>query len=135
MIKLQIIGNLGRDCMVKEVSGKNVINFTVAHSEKWKDAQGNLKERTTWVECAYWTDRVAIVPYLNKGTTVYVEGSPEADSFTNKEGECKATLRCRVGMVQLLGGQKQEQQGAGTSVADGQEAPELTDDQGEKLPF
>ena len=32
MIKLQIIGNLGKDCIVKEVNGKNVINFSVAHS-------------------------------------------------------------------------------------------------------
>ena len=43
MIKLQVIGNLGADCIQKEVNGKTVINFNVAHSEKYKDAQGNLK--------------------------------------------------------------------------------------------
>src|SRR4051812_22203187 len=104
MIKLQVIGNLGKDCIVKEVNGKNVINFSVAHSERFKDAQGNQKERTTWVECAYWTDRTAIAPYLTKGTTVYAEGSPEADAYTNKEGQAAATLRMRVQNIQLLGG-------------------------------
>lgn len=102
MIKLQIIGNLGKDCIVKEINGKHVINFSVAHSERFKDSQGNQKERTTWVECAYWTDRTGIAPYLVKGTTVYAEGSPEADAYTNKEGQAAATLRMRVQNVQLL---------------------------------
>ena len=109
MIKLQVIGNLGKDCIVKEVNGKTVINFSVAHSERYKDAQGNQKERTTWVECAYWTDRTAIAPYLMKGTTVFAEGSPEADPYTNKEGQAAATLRMRVQNIQLLGGNKDNQ--------------------------
>jgi single-strand DNA-binding protein len=104
MIKLQIVGNLGKDCIVKEVNGKNVINFSVAHTERFKDAQGNQKERTTWVECAYWTDRTAVAQYLTKGKMVYAEGAPEADGYTNKEGQVAATLRMRVQSVQLLGG-------------------------------
>ena len=112
MIKLQIIGNLGKDCIVKEINGKNVINFSVAHTERFKDAQGNQKERTTWVECAYWTDRTAIAPYLVKGTTVYAEGSPEADPYMNKEGQAAATLRMRVQNIQLLGGGNRDNQGA-----------------------
>ena len=109
MIKLQIIGNLGKDCIVKEINGKHVINFSVAHTEKFKDAQGNQKERTTWVECAYWTDRTAVAQYLTKGRTVYAEGSPEADAYTNKEGQAAATLRMRVQTVQLLGGNTETQ--------------------------
>jgi single-strand DNA-binding protein len=109
MIKLQIIGNLGKDCIVKEINGKHVINFSVAHTERFKDAQGNQKERTTWVECAYWTDKTAIAPYLVKGTSVYAEGSPEADPYTNKEGQAAATLRMRVQNIQLLGGNKDNQ--------------------------
>ena len=103
MIKLQIVGNLGKDCIVKEVNGKNVINFSVAHTEKFKDSQGNPKERTTWVECAYWTDRTAVAPYLKKGQLVYAEGSPEADGYMNKENQAAATLRMRVQNLQLLG--------------------------------
>ena len=104
MIKLQIIGNLGADCIQKEINGKTVINFNVAHSEKFKDAQGNQKEKTTWVNCAYWTDRTAISQYLTKGRTVYAEGAPEADAYLNKDGQAASTLRMRVQTVQLLGG-------------------------------
>jgi single-strand DNA-binding protein len=108
MIKLQIVGNLGKDCIVKEVNGKNVINFSVAHTERYKDSQGNQKERTTWVECAYWTDKTAVAQYLTRGRTVYAEGSPEADAYTNKENQPAATLRMRVQSVQLLGGTGEE---------------------------
>ena len=102
MIKLQIIGNLGKDCIQNEVNGRKVINFSVAHSEKYKDSAGNLKEKTTWVECAYWTDKTAVAQYLTKGKTVYVEGTPEADPYL-KEGKPAATLRMRVQSMQLLG--------------------------------
>jgi single-strand DNA-binding protein len=104
MIKLQIVGNLGKDCTVNEVNGKNVINFNVAHTEKYKDVQGNLKERTTWVNCAYWTERTAVAQYLKKGKQVYVEGVPDAEAYTNKENQPAATLRLRVRDLQLLGG-------------------------------
>ena len=104
MIKLQVIGNLGKDCLVNTVNGKNVINFTVAHTEKFRDSQGNNQEKTTWVDCAYWTDRTAIAQYLTKGKEVYVEGTPEVRTFTRQDGTAGASLSLRVREVQLLGG-------------------------------
>jgi single-strand DNA-binding protein len=104
MIKLQIIGNLGKDCVVNTVNGKNVINFTVAHTEKYKDQQGNLVEKTTWVDCGYWTDRTAIAQYLTKGKQVYVEGQPEARAYQKNDGTPGSSLSVRVREVQLLGG-------------------------------
>jgi len=104
MIKMQIIGNLGKDCVVNTVNGKNVINFTVAHTEKYKDSQGVNQEKTTWADCAYWTDRTAIAQYLTKGKQVYVEGQPEARSFQRNDGTPGASLSLRVREVQLLGG-------------------------------
>lgn len=111
MIKLQIIGNLGADCIQKEINGKNVINFNVAHSEKFKDAQGNMKEKTVWANCAYWTDKTAVAQYLLRGKTVFVEGTPEVETYTNREGAFAATLRVRVQNLQLLGGNTDSQSG------------------------
>ena len=111
MIKLQIVGNLGADCIQKEVNGKTVINFNVAHTEKFKDAQGNLKEKTIWANCAYWTDRTAVAQYLKKGKQVYVDGSPEVELYTNKDNQPAATLRVRVRDLQLLGGNIDGSQG------------------------
>jgi single-strand DNA-binding protein len=103
MIKLQAIGNLGKDCVTNTVNGKNVINFNVAHTEKYRDAQGNQKDKTIWVECAYWTDKTAIAPYLRKGTQVYVDGIPEVRTYTKNDGTTAASLNLRVSSVQLLG--------------------------------
>jgi single-strand DNA-binding protein len=104
MIKLQIIGNLGKDCVVNTVNGKNVINFTVAHTEKYRDSQGNNQEKTTWVDCAYWSDKTGVAQYLTKGKQVYVEGQPEARAFSRNDGTAGASLSLRVRDIQLLGG-------------------------------
>lgn len=111
MIKLQVIGNLAKDCVVNNVNGKNVINFNVAHNEKFKDAQGVQKDKTVWVDCAYWTDRTAIAPYLKKGTQVFAEGIPDIRTYTTNDGRQGATLSLRVIMVQLLGGRPDNQGG------------------------
>lgn len=111
MIKLQVIGNLGKDCVVNNVNGKNVINFSVAHTEKFKDAQGVQKDKTVWVECAYWTDRTAIAPYLKKGQQVYAEGIPDIRTYTTKEGVPGSSLSLRINMVQLIGGRGENQGG------------------------
>ena len=56
------------------------------------------------MECAYWTERIGIAPYLKKGTQVYAEGTPEIRSYTTKEGTSGSSLSLRISMVQLLGG-------------------------------
>ncbi len=108
MIKLQVIGNLGKDAVLNNVNGKSVINFTVAHTERFKDAQGIQKDKTTWVDCAYWTDRTGIAPYLKKGTSVYVEGTPDVRTYTTADGRNGATLSLRTLSIQLLGGRPNE---------------------------
>ncbi len=146
MIKMQVIGRLGKDCIVNTVNGKNVINFSVAHSERYKDSQGNLQEKTTWVDCAYWTDRTAVAPYLVKGVQVYVEGTPEARAFSRQDGTAGASLSVRVREVQLLGSKAEGASGttpaytnagnantaaSGNSYANANEITEASDD----LPF
>ncbi|HEU5051873.1 MAG: single-stranded DNA-binding protein [Ginsengibacter sp.] len=115
MIKLQIIGHLGTDCTTNEVNGRTVINFPVAHSEKYKDAQGNLVEKTTWVRCAYWTDRTGIAQYLKKGQLVYAEGSPEAEGYLNKDNQNAASLKMNVFRIQLLGSSRENQDNSSSS--------------------
>lgn len=127
MIKLQVIGNLGKDCVVNNVNGKNVINFSVAHTEKYRDAQGQQKDKTIWVECAYWTDRTGIAPYLKKGTQVYAEGAPDIRTYTTGDGRPGSSLSLRVMSVQLLGakgeGQGSDGQGSYNQPSYGQAQP------------
>ena len=119
MIKLQVIGNLGKDALVNNVNGKNVINFTVAHTERFKDAQGNQKDKTTWVDCAYWTDRTAVAPYLKKGTQVYAEGTPDLRTYQKTDGTTGVSLTLRVLSVQLLGSRNSNEAGGNDSYSSG----------------
>ena len=114
MIKLMVIGNLGKDCTVNTVNGKNVINFSVAHTEKFKDSTGAQREKVIWVECAYWTDRTGISPYLKKGQQVYAEGTPEVRTYQSNDGKNGASLTMRVQNIQLLGSSRNAE---GTSSA------------------
>jgi single-strand DNA-binding protein len=66
------------------------------------------KHKTTWVDCAYWTDRTGIAPYLKKGTSVYVEGTPDVRTYTTADGRNGATLSLRTLNIQLLGGRPNE---------------------------
>jgi len=103
MIRLQVIGNLGKDAVSNNVNGKTVINFSVAHTEKYKNQQGQQQDKTIWVECSYWTDRLGILPYLKKGTQVYAEGQPDLRNYTTQDGRTGTSLQLRVSNVQLLG--------------------------------
>lgn len=109
MIKLHAIGHLGKDALVNNVSGKTVINFNVAHTEKYKDAQGTEVQKTVWVACAYWSDKTKIAQYLLKGSQVFVEGVPDIKMYKNAQGEVKANIVLRVSNIQLLGGVKQNE--------------------------
>lgn len=139
MIKMQVIGNLGKDCVVNTVNGKTVINFTVAHTEKYRDSQGNNQEKTTWVDCAYWTDRTAVAPYLLKGKQVYAEGNPEVRTFTRNDGTNGASLTMRVREVQLLGGRDNSAGSGGQDYGNNQKqespAGAAIEDMSDDLPF
>jgi single-strand DNA-binding protein len=102
MIKLQVIGNLGKDAVQNTVKDHKVINFTLAHTEKYRSGD-EPKTKTTWLDCAYWTDKDGLMPYLKKGQQVYVEGTPDVREWTNSEGKSGSSLTVRVSIVQLLG--------------------------------
>lgn len=112
ILKLQIIGYIGQDAAINDVvSDSKAINFSVAHSEKWEDANGVKNERTTWVNCSYFRkpDKIGLAQYLKKGTLVYVEGSPSARAFTKSDGTNAASLDLRVHTIKLLSsGDKEE---------------------------
>ena len=109
---MNLIGHLGNDCIVNNVNGKTVVNFSVAHSEKWVNANGEQKERTVWVSCSYWSEKTNVANYLKRGTQVYVEGIPDVKLYKDRQGDMIPQLTMRVQSIQLLGGNQNNQQQA-----------------------
>lgn len=108
MLKVEIIGNIGNDAVVRDFNGKKYIAFNVAHSEKYKDAQGNTVEKTTWVSVLK-PGESNVVQYLKKGTGVYICGDLSVKSYQDNTGRWQTGVNCLAREVQLLPGGKREQ--------------------------
>lgn len=104
-LKMEVIGYIGQDAYVNQLNGNDVLNFSVAHTEKFTSKEtGELKEKTTWVSCSYWSKNslAKIKQYMTAGTLVAVEGTPSVRIYTNKNGEEQAALDLRVDNIILL---------------------------------
>lgn len=106
MLELLVAGNIGLDATVKDVAGTKVANFTVAHNEKYTDKAGVKQDKTVWVNCEYWTPPEGLIPYLKKGTSVIVKGTPSSEGYLDKNQQVASSLRVRVQRIELIGGSK-----------------------------
>lgn len=99
-------GTIGGDAEVRHLqSGDAAINFSVAHSEKYKDKNGVQQATTTWVSCTVWrkSDTIGIAQYLKKGTRVTVSGVPAARAYLDPQGQPKSVLMLNVREIDLQG--------------------------------
>jgi single-strand DNA-binding protein len=89
--KVMLIGNLGKDPELRFTSsGVPVATFTIATNESWKDAEGNLQERTEWHNIVAWRKLAEICgEWLKKGKKVYIEGKIQTRSYDDKNTGAK----------------------------------------------
>jgi single-strand DNA-binding protein len=106
MRKIVIIGNLTSDCEVKTFGTKNVLNFTVAVNDKFKDSSGNKVEKALFYNCNYWKENTKLSEFLTKGTKIYLEGTPDADVFKDRNGEYRASIKINVSNIELISSKK-----------------------------
>ncbi len=71
-----IAGNLVRDPVDRMThSGKPVATFQIANNRRYTGEDGELKEKTCFIECVIWGKRSrVIVDYFRKGMPIMVEG-------------------------------------------------------------
>ena len=74
--RVQRIGHLGQDPEVKyTATGTARTTFSVASSQRWKDADGQAQEATEWTRCIAWSTLAEVcAQYVAKGSRVYVAG-------------------------------------------------------------
>lgn len=85
--RCSFMGNLGRDPEMRyTASGQPVTNFSIAVNRRWRDANDEWQEETTWVNCVLWGQQAErAAENLRKGNLVYVEGRYEDDSWQDKD--------------------------------------------------
>lgn len=87
MNSVQLLGNLARDAEVRYTqNGKAVANFTVAASNTYTTADGEVKEITSFVPCVVWGSLGEACGRLQKGDRVFVSGRWTTRSY-EKNGE------------------------------------------------
>lgn len=102
MLKLEIIGNLGADAEKKIVNGFSFVAMNIAHSERVTDkASGEITEATTWVSTTISWNCDAILPYLKKGTKVFVRGFARLKVYTGHDGQKHAGINLSALEVEL----------------------------------
>jgi single-strand DNA-binding protein len=119
--KVMLIGNLGKDPELRyTTSGVAVATFTLATNESWKDADGNLQERTEWHNIVAWKKLAEIVgEWLKKGKKVYIEGRIQTRSYDDKNTGAKKYITEIVAenLIMLDGRPSGESSGGGHSPA------------------
>ncbi len=108
--KVLLIGNLTRDPEVRLLSsGRPVCNFGLALNRNYKDAEGNRREETTFVDVECFGPRAeAIGKYFSKGKPMFIEGRLKLDQWESKEGEKRSALRVVLDNFEFVDGARQE---------------------------
>lgn len=130
---MNIIGRLTRNAEVRVTSTqKEVVSFTVAVNDSYRNKQGERIEQTTYFDCAYWLT-TAVAPHLTKGTLVGLSGRATARAWMGKDGEPKAGLNFHTSQIEFYGGSTKTQttQDSTEPIHNSAVAQEFTDD----LPF
>jgi single-strand DNA-binding protein len=93
--KVILVGNLGKDPESRRFpSGGQVVSFTLATSESWRDkATGERKEKTEWHNISIFNEGLCKVAeqYLKKGSKVYIEGQLQTRKWQDKDGNDRYT--------------------------------------------
>jgi single-strand DNA-binding protein len=105
--KVILLGNVGKDPEIRSTGGGTMVaNFTLATSDRQKDAQGNWQDRTEWHNLVAFTRTAEIVrDYVKKGSKLYVEGKIQTRSWDDKEsGQKRYRTEIIVNDLSLLSG-------------------------------
>jgi single-strand DNA-binding protein len=119
--KVIIIGNLGRDPETRYMpDGGAICNISVATTDKWKDKNGEMQEKTEWHRVAFFGKLAEIAgEYLKKGSQVYVEGRLQTRKWQDKDGADKYSTEIVANQMQMLGSRQGMGGGARTAEPGG----------------
>jgi single-strand DNA-binding protein len=112
---VRLEGNLGKNAEKKTTPNGDVVNFSIAVNEEWKDKDGNEHKNTDWFQIQVWGPLVKIAAHLKAGTPVIVEGKIKPETYTADGVEHK-TFSIKADYIRKINYTKLEEDGAGTAA-------------------
>lgn len=98
------IGRLGQDPEQRfTASGTPVTNFSIATSEKYKDQNGQVQEKTEWINVVAWKQLAEIcAQYLEKGKLVFISGKLQTRKWQDKSGQDRYSTEIVAQTMKML---------------------------------
>jgi single-strand DNA-binding protein len=134
--KVLLMGNITRDPELRYLpSNQPVVSFGLAVNRRFRDAQGQDREDTTFVDCSAFTKTAELInQYFHKGDPIFVEGRLKLDTWEDKQGGGKRSkltvvvenlhfLPRRGDGGQGAGGYSQDVEGSAPAPAPARRAP------------
>lgn len=94
-----------KDAEVRIIKADNaVLNISAVHSDKYKGADGEMKDASTWYEIVKWgkPDFLnKVVQYYKKGAVLLVSGKVSARPYLASDGTAKASLVITVNTIDI----------------------------------
>lgn len=114
-----VMGRLTREPTAKKLpSGSTVGDLALAVQETYRNKNGDNVDSTCFVDVVVWNKQAEVCEtYLQKGSTVLVEGRLQLDEWQDKEGQKRTKMRVRADRVHFLDKAKKAEQTAATPEA------------------
>jgi single-strand DNA-binding protein len=127
-------GNLTKDPELRYTpNGTAICEFTIANSKKYKQNEEWI-EKVGFYNCICWGKRGEIVAeHFKKGKPILVKGELEFQSWENKEGEKRSTVKVNVQDFDFVG--YKADSGQAQAPASPQGAQSSLDINDEEIPF
>ena len=87
--KVILVGNLGQKPEMRYTATQTAVaNLSIATTESWKDKEsGENRDKTEWHRVVFFGNLAEIAEkYLDKGSSVYVEGKIQTRKWQDKDG-------------------------------------------------
>ena len=132
--KVILVGNLGQKPEMRYTATQTAVaNISIATTESWKDKEsGENRDKTEWHRVVFFGNLAEIAErYLDKGSSVYVEGKIQTRKWQDKEGKDRWTTEILGNQLTMLGSRNSSDSGSQQDTSS--ETPFPEDDSGPGL--
>ena len=108
-----LIGRVGKDPDIKDVSGVKVANFSLATTDRAYKTQSGavVPERTEWHNIVVWRGLADVVEnYVKKGSQIYIEGKIRTRSWEDQTGMKRYSTEMYADNLELSGARQESHQ-------------------------
>ena len=139
--KVILVGNLGQKPEMRYTATQTAVaNISIATTESWKDKEsGENRDKPEWHRVVFFGNLAEIAEkYLDKGSSVYIEGKIQTRKWQDKEGKDRWTTEVLGNQLTMLGSRNttesptQANDSSNTPFPEDDSGPGLTDDD---IPF